>query len=455
MPNNFANVTEWMADVDPQDRCGYGALQIHRVNVGEDGSMTKTRANAGMGGGNVCRAPLTFSPAHIHSPPLCSRLAGAPLARQVPNYLTLAMGTCTEATTTMERGNLGYSLGLPAQKVTQYGYIGQSSELCDGVWFSGAQIVSYWLDFISVVVLLAFFTREFYKTKSRADEFDYANVTTSDFSVMLEGLDRAVEVDDKTVVENGEVLVEKGLTSKLIGDLEQMGFKLGEEVYSIEVARVCKAAIKNMTKLAKLRTQRQELQAGRLKASNVVGGSSRASKESLPVAARSREGGTHENRASLVGGSCRGEGCTRTCRRPEKGRAAHGRSRPGPTPPPLTHTTTAGGSEHEGHVRGGGYSRTNRQGRAPKVRVSRSCPRAQLSSPRPSTLPPPCLHLHSTPAGPPALPGAPRGCEKRARRRRRASVFARSSRTPHTCRRGCRIGWSSCCKRRSTTRRSR
>jgi ADP-ribose pyrophosphatase len=258
VPNNFANVTEWMADVDPQDRCGYGALQIRRVNEGADGGMTETRANAG-------NLP------------------------QVPNYLTLAMGTCTEATTRTSKEDLGYSLGLPAQQVTQYGYIRQSSELCDGVWFSGAQIVSYWLEFISVVVLLAFFTREFYKTKSRADEFDHANLTTSDFSVMLEGLDRAVEVDDKTVVENGEVLVEKGLTSKLIDDLEQMGFKLGEEVYSVEVARVCKAAIKNMTKLAKLRTQRQELQAGRIKASNDAGSSSRASQESLPAGVSMKE----------------------------------------------------------------------------------------------------------------------------------------------------------------------
>ena len=174
----------------------------------------------------------------------------SPLTRQIPFWLTLAMGTCTEATIEKERVDV---FDLPFENVTKYGYIEQNSELCDGVWFSGAQIVSYWLDVIVFLVLLAFVTREFYKTKQRATKFDKNNTTTSDFAVLLEGLDRAVEVDDK----------EKGLSKKLEGDLEQMGFKLGEEVYSIEMACVCKKAKEKMSKLAKLHTERQELQAVR------------------------------------------------------------------------------------------------------------------------------------------------------------------------------------------------
>ena len=65
VPNDFANVSEWMADLDPQDRCGYQALEIRQVREGGDGSMAVTRAVAGIGGGSVRRRPLTFSPSGI------------------------------------------------------------------------------------------------------------------------------------------------------------------------------------------------------------------------------------------------------------------------------------------------------------------------------------------------------------------------------------------------------
>ena len=74
--------------------------------------------------------------------------ARASLARQIPVYLILAMGTCTEATTTTV--DLEDSRGLPlypAEKVTKYGYIGQNSALCDGVFFFGA--VGGWSNFAS------------------------------------------------------------------------------------------------------------------------------------------------------------------------------------------------------------------------------------------------------------------------------------------------------------------
>ena len=195
-------------------------------------------------------------------------------------------GTCDEMTSSVDSADgLSMAPGLPAgQNVTIYKYVDPNSELCSGVFFPEAKLVSYWLELVIVLILLAFFIREFYTTRRRTDEYDKDNLTTSDFSVMLSGLERGVDVDDADDGTN-----KPGLESKLLGDLERMGYKR-EDIYKVEVARFCKEPIEAMAKLAQLRTQRQELQASRAQSSTrdskndkrgqVVASSSEAAKPS-------------------------------------------------------------------------------------------------------------------------------------------------------------------------------
>ena len=166
-------------------------------------------------------------------------------------------GTCDEMTSSVDSADgLSMAPGLPSgQNVSIYKYVDANSELCSGVFFPEAKLVSYWLEFVTVLILIAFFIDQFNKTRSRTKHYDEENLTTSDFSVMLTGLDREVDVDDG---DDGT----PGLESKLLGDLERMGYKR-EDIYKVEVARFCKEPIQAMAKLAQLRTQRQELQASR------------------------------------------------------------------------------------------------------------------------------------------------------------------------------------------------
>ena len=170
-------------------------------------------------------------------------------------------GTCDEMTSSVETADgLSMAPGLPSgQNVSIYLNVRKEAELCSGVFFPEAKQVSFWLEFVTVLLLLGFFIDQFYKTRRRTKEYDEENLTTSDFSVMLSGLDREVDVDDG---EDGT----PGLESKLLGDLERMGYKR-EDIYKVEVARFCKEPIQAMTKLAQLRTHRQELQAERAQSS--------------------------------------------------------------------------------------------------------------------------------------------------------------------------------------------
>ena len=70
---------------------------------------------------------------------------------------------------------------------------------------------------------------------------------------MISGLERGICIEDQPG--------KPGLTTLLIGDLENLGFSLGEHIAQVEPARVCAAEMKAMEKLARLRTQRQELRA--------------------------------------------------------------------------------------------------------------------------------------------------------------------------------------------------
>ena len=132
--------------------------------------------------------------------------------------------------------------------VSVYEYVRAESELCSGVFFSQAKVVTFWLELVIVLILLSLFVRQFYTTKRRAEEYDAENLTTSDFSVMISGLEREVDVDDS---DDGA----PGLESKLLGDLERMGYKR-EDIYKVEVARFCKKPIHAMAKLAALRPSR-------------------------------------------------------------------------------------------------------------------------------------------------------------------------------------------------------
>ena len=170
-------------------------------------------------------------------------------------------GTCDELTS-HERLDDGLSLAPRAVRVgnvSVYEYVRADSELCSGVFFSRAKVVTFWLEFAIVLILLSFFVRQFYSTRRRAEEYDAEHLTTSDFSVMVSGLEREVDVDDS---DDGS----PGLESKLLGDLERMGYKR-EDIYKVEVARFCKEPIRAMAQLASLRTQRQELQSSRAQSS--------------------------------------------------------------------------------------------------------------------------------------------------------------------------------------------
>ena len=170
-------------------------------------------------------------------------------------------GTCDELTS-HERLDDGLSLAPRAVRVgnvSVYEYVRADSELCSGVFFSRAKVVTFWLEFAIVLILLSFFVRQFYSTRRRTEEYDAEHLTTSDFSVMVSGLEREADVDDS---DDGS----PGLESKLLGDLERMGYKR-EDIYKVEVARFCKEPIRAMAQLASLRTQRQELQSSRAQSS--------------------------------------------------------------------------------------------------------------------------------------------------------------------------------------------
>jgi hypothetical protein len=170
-------------------------------------------------------------------------------------------GTCDELTS-HERLDDGLSLAPRAVRVgnvSVYEYVRADSELCSGVFFSQAKVVTFWLELAIVLILLSFFVRQFYSTRRRAEEYDAEHLTTSDFSVMVSGLEREADVDDS---DDGS----PGLESKLLGDLERMGYKR-EDIYKVEVARFCKEPIRAMAQLASLRTQRQELQSSRAQSS--------------------------------------------------------------------------------------------------------------------------------------------------------------------------------------------
>ena len=171
-------------------------------------------------------------------------------------------GTCDELTSHVRLDD-GLSMAPRAVRVgnvSVYEYVRAESELCSGVFFSQAKVVTFWLELVIVLILLSFFVRQFYTTKRRAEEYDDENLTTSDFSVMISGLEREVDVDDS---DDGT----PGLESKLLGDLERMGYKR-EDIYKVEVARFCKKPIHAMAKLAALRTSRQELQSSRAQSSS-------------------------------------------------------------------------------------------------------------------------------------------------------------------------------------------
>ena len=171
-------------------------------------------------------------------------------------------GTCDELTSHVRLDD-GLSMAPRAVRVgnvSVYEYVRAESELCSGVFFSQAKVVTFWLELVIVLILLSFFVRQFYTTKRRAEEYDAENLTTSDYSVMVSGLEREVDVDDS---DDGT----PGLESKLLGDLERMGYKR-EDIYKVEVARFCKKPIHAMAKLASLRTSRQELQSSRAQSSS-------------------------------------------------------------------------------------------------------------------------------------------------------------------------------------------
>ena len=199
--DEFSNVTEWMRWVDSEDRCGYSTI--------EPGLNTL-----------------------------------------VPSWLVGAMGTCTEITAqTRQPKDIP---GLPGTDVSIFAPLSADSAICDGP-HSWSFSASYWLEFVSVLLLLTFFVREFHMTARRADNYDNEHITTGDFAVMISGLERGICIEDQPG--------KPGLTTLLIGDLENLGFSLGEHIAQVEPARVCAAEMKAMEKLARLRTQRQELRA--------------------------------------------------------------------------------------------------------------------------------------------------------------------------------------------------
>lgn len=182
-------------------------------------------------------------------------------------------GTCDERTS-HERLDDGLSMAPDAVRVgnvSVYEYVRADSELCSGVFFPQAKVVTFWLELAIVLILLSFFVRQFFTTRRRAEEYDAEYLTTSDFSVMVSGLEREVDVDDS---DDGT----PGLESKLLGDLERMGYKR-EDIYKVEVARFCKKPIHAMAKLASLRTQRKELQSSRAQQSSSRLSSSRSMKD--------------------------------------------------------------------------------------------------------------------------------------------------------------------------------
>ena len=205
-----------------------------------------------------------------------------------------AMGSCTEMTVDMRPADNTLLPGLPIFDVGIYSHLRLDSAVCegDGDWNLSA---CYWLECISVLVLLAFFIREFYHTARRAAEYDEIHVTTSDFAAMVDGLEEGTIVDD----EPGK----PGLTSRLMGDLDSLGFTT-QQIVQVEVVRECKAELKAVAELAALRNQRQELQAERVRRSQKspketpkrTKGESRASRraEKLKEAAHTLEHAAHK-----------------------------------------------------------------------------------------------------------------------------------------------------------------
>ena len=95
-----------------------------------------------------------------------------------------------------------------------------------------------------------------------ADEEDRGALTTSDYAVMVEGLHRNQDPDDGA---DGT----PGLTSRLLGDLRNLGFD-ADDIDHVEVARACSREAQVLRRLAALRVQRMELQAKRKAAEQLL-----------------------------------------------------------------------------------------------------------------------------------------------------------------------------------------
>ena len=204
----FVNVSEWMRSVDSEDRCGYSQIA---VGVNPD----------------------------------------------VPGWLMGAMGSCTEMTQNMRPADNSLLPGLPDTDVSIYSHLRLDSPVCVGLAGKEDNLSAcYWLECISVLLLLAFFVREFYLTSKMSKAYDQAHITTSDFAVVVSGLEKGALVDDLPDWT-------EGLTSRLMSDLDDLGFT-SQHIVQVEVARECKAEMRAMAALAALRNQRQELQAERL-----------------------------------------------------------------------------------------------------------------------------------------------------------------------------------------------
>ena len=198
----FVNASEWLEQAaDTEDRCGYSEIA---VGVSPD----------------------------------------------VPGWLMAAMGSCTEVTQDLRPADNSILPGLPDMDVSVYAHLRLDAPVCISASGGEASLSAcYWLECLCVLLLLAFFVREFHVTSKVTAEYDLAHITTGDFAVVVSGLEKGALVDD---LPDGVA----GLTSRLRSDLDDLGFT-SEHIVQVEVARECKEEMRAMAKLAALRNQRQ------------------------------------------------------------------------------------------------------------------------------------------------------------------------------------------------------
>ena len=185
-------------------------------------------------------------------------MVAMPMSRQnkpkMPFYMMTGLGTCQEysngtatpAFFNRASGNEDATVDLWVEVF--------DAPFCEGVWFDGSRVVSYWLEVVNFALVLIFvkwWRRVILKT---AEELDQTYLTAADYTVMITGL----AVDEDPDGNDGQ----PGLETRLRADLAKLGF-VEADIDHIELGRECHREAACLRNLAALRVERQELQARR------------------------------------------------------------------------------------------------------------------------------------------------------------------------------------------------